>query len=277
MKIKLLSIAVAAFAAALISPADVLSPTEEIKLARHIIQEGAEAKDPNVRIQAITATSMIGSNETVIKQLEDFLQDKDVQVRIAAINALSDLKSPTSTGALENSLKDSVPEVTFAAAQALYTLHNPAGQQALLEVYDKKIKASSGIIPKQSRKMLRNFHSFQTAAMFVVSEGAGAVPIPGVGAGVAALTELLSDPELSPRANVVLLLGRQQTDSALDLLKRGLTDSDWSVRAAATQMIAHTARMQLQKNLVPLFSDKKEKVRFRAAGAYIHLYLKTAS
>jgi hypothetical protein len=33
------------------------------------------------------------------------------------------------------------------------------------------------------------------------------------------------------------------------------------------------AKSDLRESLVPLFEDKKVKVRFRAAGAYLHLYL----
>src|SRR6201993_402850 len=62
--------------------------------ARAILTEGLESNDFVVRIQAITAASMVGSNETMVARLQDFLKDKNVQVRLAAIHALADLKSP---------------------------------------------------------------------------------------------------------------------------------------------------------------------------------------
>ena len=103
------------------------------------------------------------------------------------------------------------------------------------------------------------------------------MPVPGVGEGFTALTELLADPDLSARANVLLLLGKERDPQSADLIKRALTDDDWSVRASAAQVIAHTARVELRESLVPLFDDKKEKVRFRAAGAYLHLFLRQQS
>jgi tRNA-2-methylthio-N6-dimethylallyladenosine synthase len=45
------------------------------------------------------------------------------------------------------------------------------------------------------------------------------------------------------------------------------------VRFTTSQMIAFTARSGMREELVPLFDDKTEKVRFRPAGAYLHLAL----
>jgi HEAT repeat protein len=247
--------------------------TATAERARSILREGVEAKDPDVRIQTVVAASMIGRNEVVLKRLEAALEDKDVQVRIAAIRALADLKSSGSDGALEKALKDQVPEVGFAAAKALYSLHDPVGRTALMEIYDGKINPSSNFFKKQTRGFMREFHSVQSGAMFIVSQGINYVPVPGVGEGFTAMADLLSDPDLSARASVLLLLGKEKTPEGLALIKKSLTDSDWSVRASAAQLIAHTARTELRESLVPLFDDKKDKVRFRAAGAYLHLYL----
>jgi hypothetical protein len=38
-----------------------------------------------------------------------------------------------------------------------------------------------------------------------------------------------------------------------------LYDADWSVRAAATQIVAQTADVELQESLLPLFQDKNQK------------------
>jgi HEAT repeat protein len=250
------------------------TPDSNVTRARDTLREGIESKEPNTRIQAIIAASMIGSHELVLKRLEAALQDKDVPVRIAAVQALSDLKAPQIAPALEKTLRqDEVPEVTFAAAKALYKLQDPAGSKALREVYDAKINTNSNYLKKQSRNAFRNFHSVQSAAMFVVSQGVGFVPLPGVGEGFSAMMDLLNDPNLSARASVVLLLGKEKNAPAVDLLQRALTDSDWSVRAAGAQMIAQTGRLELRDSLLPLFADKKEKVRFRAAGAYLHLFV----
>jgi HEAT repeat protein len=251
-----------------------LKLTANAERARTILKEGIESKDPDARIEAIIAASMIGRNERVLAVLERSLQDKDVQVRIAAVQALADLKSPGSRSALEKTLRgDDVPEVAFGAAKALYALQDPAGEKALMDVYNGRVNTSSNFFRKEARGLKREFHSVQSAAMFVVGQGMGYVPVPGAGEGFSAMMELINDPDLSPRASALLLLGREKKPQTVELLKKALTDSDWSVRATAAQLIANTAQTELRESLAPLFDDKKEKVQFRASGAYLHLFL----
>jgi HEAT repeat protein len=243
-----------------------------VKSAQDVLKTGLEAKDPDERVQAIQASGLIGLNDALRNQLEGFLQDSNVDVRIAAVNTLSDLKSTRSIPALKKTMdEDKTPEVTFAAAKALYVMHDPAGRTALYDVYAKKEKATSDALHTDARKFFNNFHSLQSTGMFIVSTGLGYAPVPGVGAGFSAISGLLSDPNLSPRATALLLLGRDKTPWTAKLIKNGLEDNDWSVRASAAQLIAYGARRDLAPGLVPLFSDKNSKVRFRAAGAYLHL------
>lgn len=245
-----------------------------IEQARSVLREGVNNNDPLVKVQAIQSAGLIGQNETLRKRLETMLDDSNVDVRVAAINTLTDLKSTASIPALKQRLnEDKAPEVAFAAAKALYALHDPAGKEGLYDVYTKKRKASSDMLHSKTRSVLNNLHSFSSASTFIVSQGIGYVPVPGVGEGFSAVTGLLSDPELSPRAVSLLLLAHEKSDWSSELLKNALADDEWSVRAAAAQMIAYGARADLRDDLVPLFSDKTAKVRFRAAGAYLHLAL----
>ena len=240
-----------------------------------ILHDGIESRDSQVRLQTIIATSMIGKSPIVFERLERALTDKDVEVRIAAANTLGDFKAIEAAPALRQVLHDDpVPEVAFAAAKALFTLRDPAGREALTEVFDRRITGQSNILRKQARDFFGKFHSLKSSLTTVFMEGIGFVPVPGAGAGVSAVAELLTDPELTPRASAVLMLGREKDAETTDVLRRALYDKDWSVRAAGAQAIARSARTELQTALVPLFDDSKDKVRFRAAGAYIHLELK---
>ena len=47
------------------------------------------------------------------------LDDKDVEVRLAAITSLVDLKNKSTAETLKKALDSDVPEVSFAAAKAL--------------------------------------------------------------------------------------------------------------------------------------------------------------
>lgn len=249
----------------------------DIDTARQILNGGIDSGDSDTRVQAITAASMIGRNEVDVRRLEAALDDKDVAVRISAVGALADLKIHQSRPQLRRVMRsDKVPEVEFAAAKALYALKDPAGKQVLMDVLEKKMDPSSGLVRTEARNFFRNFHSTESATAFLVREGIGYVPIPGVGEGFSAMMRIMSDPELSARASVVLLLGKEKGPEARRVLEDGLRDKDWSVRAAAIQMIAQTGRVEMVNLLPPLFNDRKEKVRFRAAGAYLHLALKAS-
>jgi HEAT repeat protein len=240
--------------------------------AQNVLNDGLDAKDPDERIQAIQASGLIGLNEKLRAQLEEALKDNNVEVRIAAIGTLADLKSTRSIPALRDRLaEDKTPEVRFAAAKALYGMHSEVGKTALYNVYTGKEKATSDILHTDARKFMNNFHSLQSTGMFFVTTGLGYVPVPGVGEGFSAITGLLSDPNLSPRATALLLLARPKDNWTTSILKNALGDADWSVRASAAQLIAYGARTELSNALVPLFADKDQKVRFRAAGAYLHL------
>jgi HEAT repeat protein len=242
--------------------------------ARAILTEGLDSNDFAVRIEAITAASMVGSNEAMVGRLEEFLKDKNVQVRLATIHALADLKSPQIKDGLRKTLEeDNAPEVLFAAAKVLAGLEDPAGTMALMDVYDRKRKTRSSILEQKKRSFLEEFHSPQSALIFILTKGIGYVPVPGAGSGFSAISELLKDPGLSDRAEVLFVLSRTKSQELRDLLVRALHDDDWSVRAAATQIVAQTARAELRESLLPLFEDKNQKVRLRAAGAYLHLSL----
>jgi hypothetical protein len=247
---------------------------ENAEQARSILKAGVEATDPLIRVDAINAVGMIGEHELVLTRLEQLLRDKDIRVRLAAVHALTDLASAHSIEPLRHVLEDEkVPEVVFAAAKALEKMHDPAGTKALMEIYEGKRKSSSKMIQKRKRQVTDQFHSVPAGFMFVVSRGIGYVPVAGVGEGFSAFTELVQDKGLSDRAGVILIVGQSKDPATTPLLRSALQDKDWSVRAAAAQIIAHTARVELRDQLVPLFTDKNRKVQFRAAGAYLHLAL----
>ena len=243
-----------------------------VERARAILTEGLDSKDFKVRIQAIAAAGMVGHNEILVKRLDGFLHDKNVEVRLAVVHTLADLRSAQSEELLREALEDdSTPEVSFAAAKVLAGWKDSAGTSYLREIYDGKRKSQSGLLHREERNFVGEFHSVPSALMFIVGKGIGYAPIPGAGEGFSAVALLVKDPGLSDRAHVLLILGRTKSAESSDLLRRALQDHDWSVRAVAAQMIAQTAQAELGEALLPLFEDKNRKVRFQAAGAYLHL------
>jgi HEAT repeat protein len=258
--------------AALSAAAPAQSVDADIDTAHTIIEVGLDSKDPTLRVEAVSATGMIAKSDSVRKRIEGFLSDKDVNVRVAATQTLADLGSNvTSTQALESVLNnDPVPEVQFAAAKALYKLKDPKGQEALENILYEHINTKSSLLQREKRRVSTSFHSAHGATVFLLETGGGLVPVPGAGEGLGEIGRLMSDTALSPRATIVLL-GRAHSVDADNLLRFSLKDKDWTVRASAALMIALTARKDMRQYIVPLLSDGDQKVRFRAAGAYLHL------
>jgi HEAT repeat protein len=228
-------------------------------------------KNPDTRKHAVQALGLVSAREPYLSELEAMLDDKDVEVRLAAITSLVDLRSERTVPTLRKALESEVPEVSFAAAKALWALNEPLGREALISVLSGDTKTSSGFITKEKRQALRMLHTPKTMFMFAVQQGANFAPIPGLGAGVSSVQGILSDPSVSGRAATALLLSTDKDPDVLQALQDALTDKDWSVRAAAVHAIALRNDPALQADLVPLLEDKKEAVRVRAAAGYLRL------
>ncbi len=199
------------------------------------------------------------------------LDDKDVQVRVAVVASLMDLRGPGTNAALHKAMGDDVPEVSFAATRALFSLGDPAGKAGLLSVLEGETRASSGFLTRSKRDAIRMLHTPRTLFLFSMRVGAGFVPVPGLGMGVASTERLLTDPTLSGRASAALLLGDQKDAATLQALQDALTDNTWSVRAAAVHAIALRNNPALKGALLPLTLDKSQPVRLRAAVGWLRL------
>ena len=97
-------------------------------------------------------------------------------------------------------------------------------------------------------------HTQQTLFLFAIKEGAAFAPVAGLGAGVSSVQGLLSDPSVSGRAATALLLSLDKSPEVLQALQEALTNSDWSVRAAAVHAIALRNDRSLVGSLVPLLA-----------------------
>jgi HEAT repeat protein len=247
------------------------APAARGQQCQDILEKALQDKNPDTRKQAAIALSLVGSADPYASRLESLLDDKDVEVRLAAVASLSDLKNRRTIPALHKALNDEVPEVSFAAARSLWALNDPDGKKALLSIVSGESKASSGYFAKQKRDALRMMHTPKPMFLFAVRTGAGFAPIPGLGAGVSSMQALLSDPSVSGRATAVLLLQKENDDPTLAALKDALQDKDWSVRAAAVHALVLRDNPAFESDIIPLLDDKTEGVRLRAAAGYLRL------
>jgi len=239
--------------------------------AGKLLAEGVADKNPDVRKQAAQSLGLVTTREPYISMLKGMLDDKDVEVRIATVTSLGDLRNKDTLPVLEKALDDSAPEVSFAAAKALWTVDDPEGKRALLAVLGGESKTSSGFLTKQKRDTLRMFHTPKPLFMFAMKQGIGMAPVPGLGEGVSSIQGILSDASISGRATAALLLGRDKDPDVLPALRDALSDKDPSVRAAAAHSIAVRNDPALRNDLTPLLDDKREAVRLRAAAGYLRL------
>ncbi len=261
---------IAILAAGILNAQPASSPN--VDRARGILLAGFGDKDPEVRAQALKALGMVGRNEEMIRGLVDHLEDKDVKVRIAAISTIVDLKENSAIVGLQKRLiVDDVPEVAFSAAKALYMLNDPQGKIALEAMFAKEMKTGSNIFRSTVRDLMRTLKTPRSAMLFALRNGVGYIPVPGLGEGVGAAIDLLTDGDLSARANVVLLMVTDKSEESKALVTTALADTDWTVRAAGIQALAMLNWVEFLPKLESLLDDKKEKVRFRAAAAYLRL------
>ncbi len=250
------------------------NPTDRVEEHAHdIITKALQDKNPDTRKQAADALSLGGPHDFFLSALEELLNDKDVEVCLATVASLSDLKGERAIRLLHTALNHDVPEVSFAAAKALFELNDPAGKQALLSVLAKETKPSSGFLTKQKRDALRMVNTPKTLFMFAFKQGIGFAPLPGFGEGVSSMQGILSDPGVSGRATAALLLGREKDKVTLRALRQALTDKDASVRAAAVHSLALRNQPALQPDLASMLEDRSESVRLRAAAGYLRLKL----
>src|ERR1700728_4069483 len=115
-------------------PAPATPPVPLKDRAWSIITDSLQDKNPDTRVQAVQSMGLIGVHEPYTSTLVGMLDDKDVEVRVATVTSLVDLKNKSTVPALKKALGDDVAEVSFAAAKALWTLKDPEGEDALLSV-----------------------------------------------------------------------------------------------------------------------------------------------
>jgi HEAT repeat protein len=245
--------------------------SDTVQRCRSMLDEAAHDGNPDVRIGAAEALSLVGVKDNALQSLAPMLDDHDVSVRVAVVSTLGDFKDKRTIPLLKKALQDPVPEVDFAAAKVLYQLHDPDGEQFLLAVVAGESKASSSYLSKEKRSGWRMLHTPTKLLIAVGIGAAGFAPVPGLGFGLSSAQGILSAPDSSARAASLLLIGSSRDPTLPDAVGSALSDKEWSVRAAAVHLVAMHPYPGFRQNLVPLLDDKKEAVRVRAAAAYIRL------
>jgi len=239
--------------------------------ALEVLKNGAIDHDPDTRRQVAVALSLGRSSDAVNAIVTALIKDADSYVRQAALDTAGELGDKKLAPAAQAALNDDVAEVVFAAARALYRLHDPAGKSTLIAVVEKEQKAESNPLRVKLRNMIRRMKTPRSALFLAVEQGAGFIPVPGLGAGVSAMSALLNDENFSPRATALLLLAADRSADVRTLIEQAFSDDDWSMRAAAVQLVARPQNARWQPRLIPALDDTNKKVRYRAAAIYLRV------
>lgn len=248
-----------------------LAENTNLQRARGFLESALKDRNPDTRRHAVEALSLLNAQEPWISDLEAAVSDKNMDVQLAAIASLVDLKTGRTVPSLEKALNSPSHEVAFAAAKALWALKQPSGEKALLSVLSGDMKTSAGFFTQQKRNALRKMHTPAGTFLFIVTTGVQMAPVPGLGFGASSMQGILTDSGVPGRASAALLLADDKDPRVVEALRKALNDRNWSVRAAAVHAIAQRNDPNLAPALVPLFEDKKDGVRVRAAAGYLRL------
>jgi HEAT repeat protein len=243
-------------------------PPDAGERSREVLERAAKDRNPDVRKEAVVAVSLVGAKEKILEYLDSMLTDPDIPVRVAVVSTLSEFKDKRTVPLLKKALEDPIAEVAFAAGKALYDLKEPEGRQFLISVAFGESKGSSSYLSSEGRSYLRMLRT--PTKLFITAAGM-TVPVPGFGLGLSSVQGILSDPGSSARAAALLLLARDNDPAVESATRAGLSDKEWSVRAAAVQVTAMHPYPQFRQDLVGLLNDQNNAVRFRAAAAYMRL------
>jgi HEAT repeat protein len=261
-----------AFLSASTAPAQVGKDDPNVQKAKDILLKGVASGNPDTRSLAVQSASLIGDRSEVLTKLYSMLEtEKDVPTKITIIATLGSFNNPAVIPSLQKALKDPVPEVEMAAALALYNLKQPDGKAFLMAVLEGKQKATSSFMSSEKRSLARMTHTPTTTLLGMV---ANEFTLPGLGSGMESAVGLSADPASMASSSVIFSLAKDKNDPAVwAALAAALGDKEWATRAAAVHVIALHDNPALLGKIAPLMDDKKDQVSFRAAAAYIRLYI----
>jgi HEAT repeat protein len=260
-----------------VSPsAAAISPAAASRKAWKCLTEGLAEKNYDRRAQVIAALGTIGLRGDVVSLIEGGLNDKDIPVRLAAVDVLGTMKSRGSIPKLRAALDDHSAVVSFAAAQALWAMGDRSGQDLFLEVLDGDRKVSSGLVRQGLQEVHEELHDPKALAELGSEQAAGAFLGPA-GFGVTAAIELAKDKAAPARAISARLLAGDTSDDAREALREALQDKSWIVRAAAAEALGAHGSLNDVATLVPLLDDQQKAVRYRAAAAIIRVTSRRAA
>lgn len=250
-------------------PSAALDAANGMTTAWEMLETALKDTKPQLRIDALNAIGTITASKRAEGLLQNSLQDKDVDVRLAAIASVGSMDDRNMIPVLRQALDDPAPEVDFAAAVSLWKMHDPSGINVLYGVLAGERKANDSFLKSGMHEANKDLHDPGTLAKIGAKQGAYALLGPfGIGLDAARLMAKSNNAN-SARVLTATLLSEDHSDLTKQEFIAALGDKDYFVRAASARALGKFHGKDVTDALLAIFDDAKPTVRFMAAAAYI--------
>ena len=244
------------------------TPAQNKEQAWKMLDAATLDKNPETRIQALAAFGTMGGNPRSLGKIRTAMDDKDLDVRIAATLAAGQTKSTNITTDLRRMLDDRDANEAYTAAVTLWKIHDRSGEDILTAVADGDRKTSARLTDSTSASIQKELHDPVGLAKYGATQGAYALLGP-FGMGLTAIEYVRKNGGASSRAVAIELIAQNHTRPIHDELMAALADKDVAVRAAACKALAHYHEADVPPAIARIFDDPKPPVRLAAAAAYL--------
>lgn len=240
-------------------------------VAWNVLELGVKAKNPISRSKAVRVLGMIPEDPKALELAESAIDDHDAMVRTAAADALGHIGTKDSVPRLKAMLDDKTLNVMLAAAQALIQLKSPGpAYQVYYAVLTRTRKSHENVIRSEVQQETLVLHDPKQMAQLGFEEGLGFVPYAGI--GYSAVKKLAKDDASPVRAAAATKLIDDKDDPGISrALVDAAFDKSWIVRAAALDALAKRDDPSVLEEIAPQLADENIVVRLTAAAAVIRL------
>lgn len=183
--------------------------------------KAAQSTEPEVRAVAVSCLKRSESS-FAIATIINSLADENAQVRVQAVVTLEELKHPEAMVPLSAAMYDQDPWVRSAAVSAL--------------------SAQPGVDPTDFEELLKGEDlMMQTSAL----DALGRMAASGSKEALGMLTEQFETGALEMRRSICRLLGKIDEPRAFDLLRKGMEDTDPSIRIFSVLALSQRQEAQI--------------------------------
>ena len=243
------------------------TPAQRVERAWTMLTDGAGAKRPETRIEALAALGLLRTAHSE-RLIQAAMSDTDMDVRSAAALAAGETEDRNLTTPLRNMLDDKEPGVAFTAATALWKMDDRSGEDILMAVADGDRGTNPSLMRGTEHKIDKDLHDPGKLARLGAMQGASMLMGP-FGFSIAAFNFIHQGGGNVARASAIALIAEEHTDPVHQELLAALGDKDALVRAAAARGLVDYQDEATSMAIYKLFVDRRDSVRLTAAAAYL--------